>query len=309
MRNRTLLYVAAATLLLVPGGLSALTVEDDRESSGVLTVYDNGKPVLSYRYGDQLKAGVDAKYTRSSYIHPIYSLNGEPITDDFPEDHFHHRGLSWTWPHVETHSTTTQTWHPAAPTLRQHFHRWVDKRSDDGGATVSLENKWLLCGTTEVALEKVDIGIGPERDTARTIDVTLTIQALGSPLVLKGTDEGKKGYGGLAIRMAPGFKGAPLKSDTGALEKDAVQEPHKWIDISNDNAGVTILASPEHAGFPPKWMARNSYTGFINVSWPGLEPHKIDVGKSVTLKYRLLVHEGNQTNEQLTKLYEVHKDF
>lgn len=308
MRSRSLLYAAVA-MLLVPGRLSALTIEDERVSSGVLTVYDNEKPVLSYRYGDQLKAGVDAKYTRSSYIHPIYSLDGEPITDDFPEDHFHHRGLSWTWPHVETHSTTTQTWHPATPTLRQHFHRWVDKRSDDGGATVTLENKWVLGGTTEVALEKVEIGVGAERESARAIDVTVTIQAVGTLLILKGTDEGKKGYGGFAIRMGPQFKGAPLSSDTGPLEKDAVLEPHKWIDISDDKAGITMLASPQHPGFPPKWMARNSYTGFINVSWPGLEAHKIDVGKSVTLKYRLLVHKGNPTNEQLTKLYELHKDF
>ncbi len=49
---------------------------------GTLTIMDSGMPVLTYRFGDQLKEGVDARFARSCYIHPLYSLDGgsSPLT-------------------------------------------------------------------------------------------------------------------------------------------------------------------------------------------------------------------------------------
>ena len=39
----------------------------------------------------------DGKYPRANYLHPLYDLDGAVITDDFPKDHPHHRGIFWTW--------------------------------------------------------------------------------------------------------------------------------------------------------------------------------------------------------------------
>ena len=38
---------------------------------------------------------------RSDYIHPLYGLNGEVLTRDWPVDHPHHRGIYWAWPEVD----------------------------------------------------------------------------------------------------------------------------------------------------------------------------------------------------------------
>ena len=43
----------------------------------------------------------DARRSRGCYIHPLWGLNGEVLTDDFPADHYHHHGVFWAWPHVE----------------------------------------------------------------------------------------------------------------------------------------------------------------------------------------------------------------
>ena len=59
-----------------------------------------GKPVFVYNYGMMLPPGVPERYRRSSYLHPLWAPNGAILTDDFPKDHYHHRGLSWMWPHV-----------------------------------------------------------------------------------------------------------------------------------------------------------------------------------------------------------------
>ena len=38
---------------------------------------------------------------RSDYIHPLYGLHGEILTDDWVPDHPHHRGIYWAWPEVD----------------------------------------------------------------------------------------------------------------------------------------------------------------------------------------------------------------
>lgn len=43
---------------------------------------------------------IDGKYTRANYIHPLYGLDGEILTEDFPSDDLHHRGIFWTWHQV-----------------------------------------------------------------------------------------------------------------------------------------------------------------------------------------------------------------
>ena len=76
------LMVAIFGLMAGPG-LAQLKFVDD-PAKGTLTITDGATPVLTYRYGDQLKPGVDPAQTRSCYIHPLYSLDGRELTDDFP---------------------------------------------------------------------------------------------------------------------------------------------------------------------------------------------------------------------------------
>ena len=70
--------------------------EDNGKS---LTLLENGKPVLEYRYTRvDPPQGAPEKFWRMSYIHPLYGLDGDILTQDFPDDHYHHRGVFWTWP-------------------------------------------------------------------------------------------------------------------------------------------------------------------------------------------------------------------
>ena len=59
----------------VASGVSEMDFVEDTVK-GTLTITDSGTPVLTYRFGDQLKEGVDARFVRSCYIHPLYSLDG-----------------------------------------------------------------------------------------------------------------------------------------------------------------------------------------------------------------------------------------
>lgn len=281
------LVAVALTLALAPCSAMELV-----ETSSILTIREGEKNVLSFRQGDQLQEGVDPKYTRSCYIHPLYTLNGEPLTDDFPADHYHHRGIFWSWPVVKTRGVPTQNWHPVQPSLRQHFVRWLHRSADDTSATVVAENRWLLDEKEEVAREKVTICAHPESEGARVIDVEITLEAVGGPLTVAGTPEGKKGYGGFSFRGAPWLKGATMTSDLGPEPKDLENQRRKWVSLSGEKGSIALLTPPEHPGYPAPWLARNSYAGYLNVSWPGLEQRVLQPGSPVTLRYRLLVHQG-----------------
>ncbi|MFC2156839.1 DUF6807 family protein [Acidobacteriota bacterium] len=289
--------------LLPASGFSQFKLVEDPEN-GLLTLLEGENKVLIYRFGDQLKEGLDVKYKRSSFIHPLYSLDGEVLTDAFPGDHAHHYGVFWTWPVVRTRGQDTQTWHPS--NLRQYFVRWLERRTDARGASIKVQNAWKLEGGEIVADEILTFFIHPVDNVSRAIDVELKIRAVGGRLELAGSPEGNKGYGGLCIRGAPMFTGASLTTDKGPLEKDSVNVPFSWGDMSTSDVGIAIFVSSDHPGFPITWLIRNSYSGVLNASWPGLEPVGLKADETVTLRYRIYIHRGDVSKG---KVFEAYKSY
>lgn len=294
--------------LTFTNALAQMAILEDGEK-GALTVRDGQVDVLTYRFDDQLKEGLDPEQTRSCYIHPLYSLDGKVLTEDFPQDHFHHHGIFWTWPIVKTRGQDTQTWHPA--NLRQHFVRWLKREVKDKMVTLSAENAWKLDGQEIVAKEIVTMQIHQADDLGRAVDLELMIEAIGGPLTLQGAPDQNKGYGGFSLRGAPMFKGTILATDQGLEEKDSNNKKFRWVGLSTEEVGVAIFVSPDHPDFPPSWCIRNSYAGFCNVSWPGLKPFVLQPGQPVTLRYGLYIHRGTAATGQISEAYErylsVHK--
>ncbi|MDR1269902.1 MAG: PmoA family protein, partial [Planctomycetaceae bacterium] len=78
--------------------------EKNDEKQLVLT--DWSLPVLTYRFDAVEHDQVPAKESRrlaGCYVHPLYGIDGEVLTDNAPKDHYHHHGVFWTWPHVGVH--------------------------------------------------------------------------------------------------------------------------------------------------------------------------------------------------------------
>ena len=59
-------------------------------------------------YQAERKALPDGQAARSNYFHPLYDLDGNVLTEDFPKDHIHHRGIFWAWHQVRINGTTVQ---------------------------------------------------------------------------------------------------------------------------------------------------------------------------------------------------------
>lgn len=61
---------------------------------------EDGKPVMFYRV--KAKLSEKGTHSRANYCHPVHGLDGKVITEDFPNDHLHHRGIFLAWHQVYT---------------------------------------------------------------------------------------------------------------------------------------------------------------------------------------------------------------
>jgi len=304
MKEVACLLVLFSNLIVNPGGAQMKFVEDP--AKGTLTLLDGPTPVLTYCFGDQLKEGADAKFTRSGYIHPLFSLDGRPLTADFPADHVHHHGLFWGWPLVRTRGQTTSNWESRSPSLRPYLVGWLKRGEEAGLAALSVENVWKLDEREVVAKEIATLRVHPAEPSGRAIDLELLITAVGGPLELQGTTVENKGYGGLCFRSAPLLKAAEMTTDRGRLKADAVNRKFRWADISTADLGVAVFAAPDHPAAPLAWLVRNSYAGVINPCWPGLKPVTLAPGLPVELRYRIYVHRGDAAAGKVAEAFELY---
>ena len=125
---------------------------------GLLTLRDGEKVVFSYRYSFLEHENVpktDSRRGAGCYLYPLNGVDGENLTDLAPKDHYHHRGVFWTWPAVgvwEADGTKREydLWTTNAP-IRQRFVRFLDRSissgdGENGGdfAEFAVENGWFV---------------------------------------------------------------------------------------------------------------------------------------------------------------------
>jgi hypothetical protein len=260
------------------------------QPSGRLLLRERGSPVLAYNYSIQSAAGIPEDRWRSSYIHPVYSLTGTALTGDFPEDHYHHRGLSWMWPNVWVGEARYDLWHIEG--LRQEFAGWLARETQPQGAKLGVRNSWVADGRV-VAGEEVYLEVLPSDERGRILDLTLTWEAIQDPIRLRGADE--RSYGGLCLRLAQ-REDARITSPRGWMETDSDLIPLPWADLSGRFAGeerpsgVAIFQHPGNPDYPAGWCLR--YYGFLGVSWPGERIFTLVPGHPLKLRFRIWIHRG-----------------
>ena len=65
-----------------------------KKSDQGVELSENGNPVFFYQKEPR---SPDGEVWFNNYLHPLYSLSGDTLTEEFPEDHLHHRGVFWAW--------------------------------------------------------------------------------------------------------------------------------------------------------------------------------------------------------------------
>ena len=280
-------------LIALAASLSAKSPFAFRElDQSSLELTENGKPVLVYNHGMLLKEGVAENWRRSCYIHPLYAPDGTIVTDDFPKDHLHHRGVFWAWPVVKIDGVTYDPW--AVEGIKTRFVRWIARDTAKDSARLAMENGWFI-DHAKVLKETVQIVAHPAVAGRRSLDLTLAFEAIEKPVEVSGSRQAKKGYGGFGVRFAPREK-TVIRTDAGIEEKDTDRVPHPWAaldaSLQGHSASLRIDIDPANPAFPNGWCLRNY--GYLGVSFPGLETYVFEPGHPVVLKYRLTVSSENK---------------
>ena len=266
-------------------------------SSGV-QIRDDDMLVLNYQASAvKLPDGVR---TCGNFIHPLNGLDGEPITELFPADHPHHRGIFWAWHQIYVGETAVGDsweckdfiWDAEGITPFGDADGFSGFRS-----TVLWKSPLWREGKEAFVREELTVFVNPVRDNSRAIDFVITLNTLVDGVKLGGSND-IKGYGGFTARIfsPPGatFTGqnGPQKPQTEQLNSGA------WVNITatgdGSSTGVAIMQHPSNPQFPQPWLLREGYrTNMQNPAWPGSkELVALEKDKPIRLNYRLLIHRG-----------------
>lgn len=292
MKRRTLYGVIAAAGLaaaFASRSAEAQTFRFHKVSHTSIQLSDHGQPVYVYNYGVMLAPGVPEDRARCCYIHPLYSPKRVVVTDDFPKDHYHHRGVFWAWPVVEVEGQPYDLWLMRG--IRKRFHRVLAQRATSHRASLAVEVGWYLekAPGRPVVREQVEVVTLPVVAGTRELQFTLRLEALEQPVRINGMQDGK-GYGGFCVRFAP-RSNTVIQTDTGLESQDSDMVPHTWAELSGQfqagPAKLRIEIDPGNPGYPNGWCLR--HYGFLGVNFPGMSGFLLEPHRPLVLRYRVLV--------------------
>ncbi len=282
------------------------------QEEGVLVKEENDT-VLFYHTKNHSLNGLDS---RSNYIHPVYGLNGEILTENYPVDHPHHRGIFWAWHQLYIGNQRIGDGWDMKDIRYEVDSVWINKNK---GSVTYVYSKvlwksplWLDEKGVEKPLikEKTQITVYPKTENFRFVDIKIFILALEDSMKIGGS-ENEKGYGGFSYRIKLA-KDMQFVSSSGTVEPTNLPlEAGPWMDLSgsigknNSIVGLTVLCHSDNPSPVDKWILRRSKS-MQNAVYPGRNAVSISKINPTVLKYRLVIHNGSSTDINLSDIY---KDF
>ena len=272
--------------------------------SGGLLFSESERPVLFYQ---ETPKALDGKYRRANYAHPVYGLDGETMTQDFPEDHPHHRGVFWAW-----HQLLVNELRAGDPWETTDFLAVVRsvEVADEGPvfATLKVNVLWTSSRYQDsagqpqpIVEENSTIRVFRSSQESQCLDFEIALKPLVTGLRLGGA-ENSRGYSGFTVRVKPPLEGV-LHDSIGTLVQDRIGEASPWADYSgrfgdtDRVSGIAILSHPSLPQFPPKWVLR--HYGMVNVAYPGRHAVAVPQNSLVVLRHRVVVHRGTQAQARI----------
>lgn len=275
-------------------------VQHDRDG---VTVFQRGVQVLRYQRATKT---LDGKSPRADYVHPLYDLEGrEVITEDFPADHLHHRGLFWAWHQVLVGDQAIgDAW------LCKDFV-WdvtdVETRSTDQFARIDAKVIWKSPDWTDakgmmlpIVRSHTAITVHASQRDYRLIDFELSLLAATGDVRIGGSDD-EKGYGGFSPRIkldpATQFQSVGGKVQPQKLALDAGH----WMNVTHPEFGLAVLSHAANPTPQKRWILRQKRS-MQNAVYPGREPVPLSMNEPTILRYRLVIHRGDLEREVIDDL-------
>lgn len=273
-----------------------------------LMVMQQNTPVLGYRI---LPRSKDGQYTRNNYVN-LYNFQGYEITEDFPADHLHHRGVFWAWHQVivgERHlgdswECRNFTWDSKEVTTTQQRDGVLLRTRTHWSSPDYVDTQGI---EIPIVMEETEVHIHKTKNAARVIDFHIIINPLVDHLKLGGS-ENDKGYGGFSPRIA---LPADIKfwSEQGEVtpQRTAI-EAGPWINMEGtfhekdpSPSTIAIICHPGNPTYPDKWILR-AKGSMQNAAYPGQHAVNVPKSKPLELRYRLVLQSDAHHPKRINRL-------
>ncbi|HNT35910.1 MAG TPA: PmoA family protein, partial [bacterium] len=283
-----------------------------RQDEGWLEIVARGARVLRYNNGYVVPpVGTDPRYIRSGYIHPAWSPTGLMVTEDFPADHLHHKGIWSAWTKTEFEGRHPDLWNlkGGTGTVRFAGFDWSASGAIFGGFAADMVHTDLSASPAKEALnERWEVRVwnlgGPD-DTFWLWDLTSVQKTAGdSPLLLPDYR-----YGGFGFRGSVEWVDEKLNLQTseGKTRVDGHGTKSRWCDMSGPvgqgYAGVTILTHPSNFRFPQPMRIWDKGGTFFCYAPPLDGDFAIEPGKDFVSRYRYLIHDGEADRNTIERFW------
>jgi hypothetical protein len=151
--------------------------------------------------------------------------------------------------------------------------------------------------------------------TGRLMDFEVTVRATEGPVTMGDTKEGTMAFRVASSMEVTRGKGHILNSE-GVTDKDTWGKRADWCDYSGPvdgkTVGIAILDNPDNLRHPTYWHVRDyglfaanpfGLHNFLDKKEP-IGEYTIPKGGSLTLRYRIYIHEGDAKQADVAGVYE-----
>jgi hypothetical protein len=300
-------------ILFLVSAAFAQKVQLQETPTGIDFNIDNQR-VLTYQTATvDVPAGVKSAFKKSGFIHPLTSPSGQILTRIQPPDHYHHFGIWGPWTRATIGGREVDFWNLGDEKGRVDFSHVLSKKQVGGAAELNVRQNHL--DLTAPASEKLAISedlrikVKPADKGRFLVDYTTTISTtLPSGILL---DDYRYG-GGIGFRATELWDptNSTVLTSEGNDRKAADGSNAKWILVKGETAdssgqsGILFLSHNNNKSHPeplrvwPEDSNGGKENVFIEFCPIRHESWEIQPNKKYTLKYRMIVFDGNLTAQE-----------
>jgi len=306
-------FAFGCVILILFFSCTTNSFEAIQSEDGIL-IQENRQNILFYQTAPKDRNGT---YKRSNYIHPLYDLDGDTITQDFPEDHptvhYHQRGVCWAWNQVYAEGKRMGNQWKCEDFNWEVLNVEIDKTPKDKmiiTTYVHWKSPHLLTADGKekpFVLETNKISIHSTRQDYRAIDFEIKLLALTDSVLIGGSDD-IKGYGGFKARFKMPDDLTFVSMDTSVISQNTAIPAGPWMDFSGTlqqngkKSGIAIFCDTTLSTFTGQWILRRKKS-MQNPVYPGRTPVSISQAEPMLFQYRLIIHRGTYDHINLNELY------
>lgn len=256
------------------------------EGVSKLSLYENEALVFEYQ---KTSNSDSSKYVRNNYIHPLMSVSGDTLTEDFPKDHPHHRGIFWAW-----HQIYIDTVHVSDGWVYKNFKSELISLKTiitNDSAVIKTNLKWsspIYEKGKPYLEERATITTYKLTNNIRKINLSIELKALVKGVKIAGVDN-RKGYGGFSLRIKMP-DGLQFISEHGQIKPEKFQinagSWMKFIIPFSEERRVSLLVKDNSnvPNYPQPWILRQKRS-MQNIVYPGENLIDISISQPLRLSY------------------------